>query len=94
VRKPKLDIRHVRVVNRPDKLKIRVYFPGVEKTYDFPTGAVMVYIDTDEDRHGPEYGHFMDSWRTTASRPPVSEPSNASPHGATPPRAGASRPQV
>ena len=62
VRKPKLDIRDVTVVNGPDKLKIRVSFPGVAETYDFPTGAVIVYLDTDEQREGPEYGHFMDFW--------------------------------
>ena len=62
VRKPKLDIREVRVINRPDSLRVRVSFPGVPTTYDFPTGAVMVYLDTDESREGPEYGHFMDFW--------------------------------
>ncbi|GAA2114453.1 hypothetical protein [Nocardioides bigeumensis] len=62
VRKPKLDIRDVRVVNKPDVLKVRVYFPGVDQTYGFPTGAVMVYLDTVEAREGPEYGHFMDFW--------------------------------
>jgi hypothetical protein len=62
VRKAKLDIREVTVVNRPDRLRVRVSFPGVAETYDFPTGAVMVYLDTDESRDGPEYGHFMDFW--------------------------------
>lgn len=62
VRKSKLDIREVRVVNRPERLRVRVSFPGVAETYDFPTGAVMVYLDTDESRDGPEYGHFMDFW--------------------------------
>ena len=62
VRKPELDIRDVTVVNRPDRLKIRVSFPGVAEKYDFPTGAVIVYLDTDEQREGPEYGHFMDFW--------------------------------
>ncbi|MCY4728564.1 hypothetical protein NYO98_19945 [Nocardioides sp. STR2] len=62
VRKAKLDIRGVSVVNRPDRLRVRVSFPGVAETYDFPTGAVMVYLDTDESRDGPEYGHFMDFW--------------------------------
>ena len=62
VRKPKLDIREVSVSNRPDRLRVRVSFPGVAETYDFPTGAVMVYLDTDDSREGPEYGHFMDFW--------------------------------
>ena len=62
VRKPKLDIRDVTVVNRSDRLRVKVSFPGVADTYDFPTGAVMVYLDADESRDGPEYGHFMDFW--------------------------------
>jgi len=62
VRKPKLDIREVRVVNRADRLRVRVSFPGVAETYAFPTGAVIVHLDTDESRDGPEYGHFMDFW--------------------------------
>jgi len=60
VAKAKLDIRKVRVVNKPEKLKVRVYFPGVAKTYDFPLGAVSVFLDTDAAHKGPEYGHFMD----------------------------------
>jgi hypothetical protein len=60
VAKPKLDIRSVRVVNKPGKLKVRVYFPGVAETYDFPLGAVSVFLDTDAAHRGPEYGHFMD----------------------------------
>ena len=56
----KLDIRQVKVVNTASRLKVKVYFPGVAKTYDFPLGAVSVFLDTDADRAGPEYGHFMD----------------------------------
>ena len=37
-----------------------MFFPGVETTYDFPLGAVSVFVDTDAHRAGPEYGHFMD----------------------------------
>ena len=59
---PKLDIQEVRVVNKSDKLKVRVYFPGVDTTYDFPMGAVSVFLDTDPSRAGAEYGHFMDFW--------------------------------
>ena len=62
VTRPKLDIKKVRVVNKPTKLKIRVYFPGVGERYDFPTGAVSVFLDTDASRPGAEYGHFMDFW--------------------------------
>ena len=62
VTKPKLDIQKVRVVNRADVLKVRVYFPGVARTYDFPTGAVSVFLDSDAARPGAEYGHFMDFW--------------------------------
>jgi len=60
--KPKLDIQRVRVVNKADVLKVRVSFPGVARTYDFPTGAVSVFVDTDSARPGAEYGHFMDFW--------------------------------
>ena len=60
VTRSQLDIRTVRVVNKAEVLKIRVYFPGVARTYDFPLGAVSVYLDTDAQRSGPEYGHFMD----------------------------------
>ena len=57
-----LDIRRVEVRNRPDALTVRVRFPGVAETYDFPTGAVSVFLDTDPARRGAEYGHFMDFW--------------------------------
>jgi hypothetical protein len=60
--KPKLDLQRVRVLNRADRLKVRVYFPGVARTYDFPLGYVSVYLDTDASRPGPEYGHFMQFW--------------------------------
>jgi hypothetical protein len=62
VARRKLDIQKVQVVNRATKLKVRVYFPGVATTYDFPTGAVSVFLDTDPSRAGAEYGHFMDFW--------------------------------
>ena len=62
VAKPELDIRRVRVVNTEDDLKVRVYFPGVAKTYDFPLGYISVWLDTDASRKGPEYGHFMQFW--------------------------------
>ncbi|HEX5088546.1 MAG TPA: hypothetical protein VFV89_12120 [Nocardioides sp.] len=62
VARPKLDLWRVRVVNKPHKLKVRVHFPGVAETYDFPTGAVSVFLDTDASRPGAEYGHFMDFW--------------------------------
>jgi hypothetical protein len=61
-RRPELDIRKVRIVNTADVLEIRVYFPGVARTYDFPTGAVSVFADTDSTRRGAEWGHFMDFW--------------------------------
>ena len=60
VSNPKLDIRKVKVVNSPSRLKVKVFFPGVAKTFDFPLGAVSVFLDTDAHRPGPEYGHFMD----------------------------------
>lgn len=60
VSNPKLDIRKVKVVNTTSRLKVKVFFPGVETTYDFPLGAVSVFVDTDAHRAGPEYGHFMD----------------------------------
>ena len=56
----KLDIQKVRVTNGKDELKVRVYFPGVAKSGDFPTGAISVFLDTDRTRSGAEYGHFMD----------------------------------
>jgi hypothetical protein len=62
VSRPKLDIRQVRVRNQPHQLKVRVRFPGVAETFDFPTGAVSVFLDTDRSRAGAEYGHFMDFW--------------------------------
>jgi hypothetical protein len=62
VAKPKLDIQQVSVVNTPDQLKVRVHFPGVAKTYDFPLGYVSVWLDTDAGRKGPEFGHFMQFW--------------------------------
>lgn len=62
VRNPKLDIRRVTVVNRADELRVRVFFPGTAHSYEFPQGAVMVYLDTDVDHVGPEFGHFMDFW--------------------------------
>lgn len=57
-----LDIRRVRVRNGPAGLAVRVSFPGVARTYDFPTGAISVWLDTDATRRGPEHGHFMDFW--------------------------------
>ena len=60
VANPKLDIRKVKVVNTATRLKVKVFFPGVAETYDFPLGAVSVFLDTDAHRAGPEYGHFMD----------------------------------
>lgn len=62
VAKPKLDIQQVQVVNTADQLKVRVNFPGVAKTYNFPLGYVSVWLDTDATRKGPEYGHFMQFW--------------------------------
>ena len=60
VANPKLDIRKVKVVNTTSRVKVKVFFPGVAKTYDFPLGAVSVFLDTEAQRAGPEYGHFMD----------------------------------
>jgi hypothetical protein len=58
----KLDIRDVTVTNTPTKVVVRVAFPGVAKTFDYPTGAVSVFLDTDPTRKGAEFGHFMDFW--------------------------------
>jgi hypothetical protein len=58
----KLDIRNVTVTNTVKKLVIRVSFPGTVKTYDFPTGNVSIFIDTDATRKGAEFGHFMEFW--------------------------------
>lgn len=62
VGRAKLDIRRVSIHNGPDGLAVRIHFPGVARTYDFPTGAISVLIDSDPTRKGPEYGHFMDFW--------------------------------
>ena len=56
---------------------MKVFFPGVAKTFDFPLGAVSVFVDTDAHRAGPEYGHFMDffsDYRFAADRPLAREP--------------------
>jgi hypothetical protein len=58
----KLDIRTVTVKNTAKKLVVRVAFPGNNKVFDFPTGNVSVFIDTDASRKGAEYGHFMEFW--------------------------------
>ncbi len=58
----KLDIRNVRVKNSAKKLVVRVTFPGNPRVFDFPTGNVSVFIDTDASRPGAEYGHFMEFW--------------------------------
>jgi hypothetical protein len=58
----KLDIRKVTVTNTAKKLVIRVTFPGNRRVYDFPTGNVSVFIDTDASRKGAEFGHFMEFW--------------------------------
>jgi hypothetical protein len=58
----KLDIRTVSVTNTARKLVIRVTFPGNPRVFDFPTGNVSVFIDTDAARKGAEYGHFMEFW--------------------------------
>ena len=58
----KLDIRTVSVKNTARKLVIRVTFPGNPRVFDFPTGNVSVFIDTDAARKGAEYGHFMEFW--------------------------------
>lgn len=58
----KLDIRTVSVKNTAKKLVVRVTFPGNPRVFDFPTGNVSVFIDTDPTRKGAEYGHFMEFW--------------------------------
>lgn len=58
----KLDIESVLVKNTAKKLVVRVTFPGNSKVYDFPTGNVSVFLDTDAARKGAEYGHFMEFW--------------------------------
>jgi hypothetical protein len=58
----KLDIRTVSVKNTARKLVVRVAFPGNPRVFDFPTGNVSVFIDTDPARKGAEYGHFMEFW--------------------------------
>jgi hypothetical protein len=58
----KLDIRTVTVTNTARKLVVRVTFPGNPRVFDFPTGNVSVFIDTDASRKGAEYGHFMEFW--------------------------------
>lgn len=58
----KLDIRQVSVKNTAKKLVIRVAFPGNPRVFDFPTGNVSVFIDTDATRKGAEFGHFMEFW--------------------------------
>src|SRR5690348_8888528 len=62
VSNPKLDIRSVTVRNTAKKLVVRVAFPGNPRVFDFPTGNVSVFIDTDPARAGAEYGHFMEFW--------------------------------
>ncbi|MXG88694.1 hypothetical protein [Nocardioides flavescens] len=58
----KLDIRRVTVKNTPTKVVVQVAFPGVGERYDFPTGNVSVWLDTDPGRRGAEFGHFMEFW--------------------------------
>jgi len=58
----KLDIRTVTVKNTARKLVVRVTFPGNPRVFDFPTGNVSIFIDTDASRRGAEYGHFMEFW--------------------------------
>jgi hypothetical protein len=58
----KLDIRSVTVRNTAKKLVVRVTFPGNPRVFDFPTGNVSIFIDTDPARAGAEYGHFMEFW--------------------------------
>jgi hypothetical protein len=58
----KLDIRTVEVRNTARKLVVRVTFPGNNRVFDFPTGNVSVFIDTDPARKGAEFGHFMEFW--------------------------------
>jgi len=62
VRRSKLDIRTVKLKNKARKLVVRVTFPGNPRVFDFPTGNVSVFIDTDASRKGPEFGHFMEFW--------------------------------
>jgi hypothetical protein len=62
VANPKLDIRTVTVKNTARKLVVRVTFPGNPRVFDFPTGNVSIFIDTDASRRGAEYGHFMEFW--------------------------------
>jgi hypothetical protein len=62
VRNAKLDIRTVTVKNTARKLVVRVTFPGNPRVFDFPTGNVSVFIDTDASRKGAEFGHFMEFW--------------------------------
>lgn len=58
----KLDIQTVRVTNTVKKLVIRVTFPGNDRVFDFPTGNVSIFLDTDAERSGAEFGHFMEFW--------------------------------
>jgi len=58
----KLDIRRVTVKNTATEVVVRVAFPGVAKTYDFPTGNVSVWLNTDPGRRGAEFGHFTEFW--------------------------------
>jgi hypothetical protein len=58
----KLDLRTVTVTNTAKKLVVRVAFPGNRRVFDFPTGNVSVFIDTDATRKGAEFGHFMEFW--------------------------------
>lgn len=62
VANPKLDVQRVTVRNTAKKLVVRVTFPGNGRVYDFPTGNVSVFLDTDAGRRGAEYGHFMEFW--------------------------------
>ena len=62
VANPKLDIRTVTVTNTAKKLVIRVAFPGNTRVFDFPTGNVSIFLDTDATRKGAEFGHFMEFW--------------------------------
>jgi hypothetical protein len=59
---PKLDIRSVTVKNTARKLVVTVTFPGNPRVFDFPTGNISVFLDTDATRKGAEYGHFMEFW--------------------------------
>jgi hypothetical protein len=58
----KLDLGKVAVTNTATKLVIRVYFPGTANAFDFPTGNVSIFLDTDATREGAEFGHFMEFW--------------------------------